>query len=248
MSFELRKTGLEEVKPLRARFLKENNFQFVHNKCHLYGWADTWLMTKEGQEMGYGSVWGSEKREARDTIFEFYLLPQFRDQSHWAYQELIKATGVNLLECQSNDRYHSALFFSYAREIRVDAILFEDDRPTSLPLGGLIFGKNVEEVTNPSDSGMYELKEGDQILARGGFLSNYNFPFSDIYMEVAEEHRGKGYASLIVQELKKEIYRQGRVPAARCNPANPASRSSLIRAGFRVCGALLTGKVGEKTP
>jgi RimJ/RimL family protein N-acetyltransferase len=153
---------------------------------------------------------------------------------------------VNMLECQSNDRFHSGLFFSYAREIRVDAILFEDDRPSSLSLEGLIFEKKGEEQTNPSDSGIYELKKGDFILAKGGFLSNYNFPFSDIYMEVPEEFRGKGYASLMVQELKKEIYRQGRVPAARCNPGNPASRSSLIRAGFRICGALLTGKIDKK--
>ena len=138
------------------------------------------------------------------------------------------------------------MFFCYAQEIRVDALLFEDDRPTSFPVDGLVFEKKSEEVTNPSDSGIYELKEGELVLATGGFLSNYNFPFSDIYMEVAEGQRGKGYAGLIVQELKKEIYRQGRVPAARCNPANPASRSSLIRAGFRVCGALLTGKVVGK--
>ena len=38
-----------------------------------------------------------------------------------------------------------------------------------------------------------------------------------MFMEVKEEHRGKGYGVFVVQELKKQAYLKGRVPAARCN-------------------------------
>ncbi len=72
------KTGLGEVKALRALFLHESNFQFIYNKCHQYGWADTWLFLQDGITIGYGSVWGKDKREERDAIFEFYLLPLYR--------------------------------------------------------------------------------------------------------------------------------------------------------------------------
>jgi RimJ/RimL family protein N-acetyltransferase len=47
----------------------------------------------------------------------------------------------------------------------------------------------------------------------------------------------------MVQELKKEIYNVSRVPAARCNVKNLASRATLLKAGFRLCGYLLEGRI-----
>lgn len=71
----------------------------------------------------------------------------------------------------------------------------------------------------------------------------YNPPFADLYMEVSERHRGKGFGSFILQELKKECYIKGRVPAARCTIDNAPSKGSLIRAGFTTCGYMLTGHI-----
>ena len=53
MQIKIVKTGLEEVQPFRVLFLHENNFQFVHDKCHLYGWADTYLFEVDGTKVGY---------------------------------------------------------------------------------------------------------------------------------------------------------------------------------------------------
>ena len=74
-------------------------------------------------------------------------------------------------------------------------------------------------------------------------MLNYNIPYADIYYEVKENFRQKGFGSLIVQELKKEIYLMGRVPAARCNIRNRASKANLLKAGFRVCGFILKGDI-----
>ena len=74
-------------------------------------------------------------------------------------------------------------------------------------------------------------------------MLNYNFPYADIYMEVKENYRGRGYCGLIVQELKKLVYAQGRVPAARCNIKNQLSKSCLQKAGFKPCGFLLKGEI-----
>ncbi|HEY8896859.1 MAG TPA: GNAT family N-acetyltransferase, partial [Niastella sp.] len=71
----------------------------------------------------------------------------------------------------------------------------------------------------------------------------YNFPYADIYMDVKENCRQQGLGSLIVQELKKEIYRIGRVPAARCGISNNASKATLIKAGLRPCGFRLKGEI-----
>ena len=40
----------------------------------------------------------------------------------------------------------------------------------------------------------------------------------DIYMDVVEVHRGRGFGSYLVQELKRAAYELGSIPAARCNP------------------------------
>jgi GNAT superfamily N-acetyltransferase len=64
-------------------------------------------------------------------------------------------------------------------------------------------------------------------------------------MEVAAPHRRRGYGSYLVQELKRVAYEMGRVPAARCNPTNVASRASLQKAGMLPCARLLLGKIGD---
>ncbi len=51
----------------------------------------------------------------------------------------------------------------------------------------------------------------------------------------------------MVQELKRVAYDMGKVPAARCNAANAASRASLQRAGLMPCARVLTGRVATLT-
>ena len=82
-----------------------------------------------------------------------------------------------------------------------------------------------------------------KIAATGGMLFHYNRPYGDIYMEVSEAFRRRGLGCYLVQELKRVCYEQGSVPAARCNPANIASRRTLQKAGFVPCGHILTGSV-----
>lgn len=73
MDLQVTKTELREISALRTMFLHEGNFQFTYDKCHLYGWADTYVFRVNGNNTGYGSVWGKDKREHRDSIFEFYI-------------------------------------------------------------------------------------------------------------------------------------------------------------------------------
>ena len=91
--------------------------------------------------------------------------------------------------------------------------------------------------------GDYVLILGGQIVATGGFLLHYNKPFADLYMEVEQNYRRKGAGSFLIQEIIKQSYVQGRVPAARCNISNIASRATLTKAGMRTCGFMLVGDV-----
>jgi len=133
----------------------------------------------------------------------------------------------------------SEIFFENARNINTEAILFEDSYQTELNLPGTLFKKNSSD----NEDSEYVLEYAGQIVASGGYVKNYNFPYIDMYYEVKEEHRKKGFGSLIIQELKREAYRLKRVPAARCNIKNHASKATLLKAGMKVCGHMLLGEL-----
>ena len=237
------KTNLAEISDLRNLFLQEIRFQFIHNKCHDYAWADTYLVTIDGTKAGYGSVWGKNRREDRDTIFEFYLLAPFRKWAEMAFEKLIETSGVAYLECQTNDPLLSSMVYRFSESIRAESILFEDDCQSNLQMPGVVFRKKTVDDTVDENTGELLLVHNDFVVADGGLMLNYNFPFADVYMRVNEHERQKGYGSYIVQELKKEAYRIGRVPAARCNISNYISKLTLLKAGFKPCGYLLLGTV-----
>lgn len=242
----VRKTTPAEVFDLRQLFLQENVFQFIHNKCHQYGWADVYLIIDKEVKIGYGSVWGKDNRQDRDTIFEFYLIPEYRNQASSIFRQFVKSCNVPFMECQTNDSLLAIMMFEHAYDIHAQSILFEDDHETHLHIKSVNFNKQLYTSDHPDDRGGYVLEKDGEVMATGGFLLNYNHPYADIYMDVKELFRQRGLGSLMVQELKKEIYKIQRVPAARCNIKNTASRSTLIKAGFRLCGYLLEGKVKKE--
>jgi len=243
MDIQVVKAGLAEVRDFRALFLHENNFQFIYNKCHEYGWADAYLFTINGVRAGYGSVWGAHRREDRDAIFEFYLTPTFRSLSNVVFSKLLSVSGASIIECQSNDLLLTTMLYQHAGNIQVEAILFEEHHQTHLNIPGTTFERKIPPESAKHDVGGFALKQNGTAVASGGFMLNYNIPYADIYMEVNENFRQKGFGSLIVQELKKAIYAMGRVPAARCNINNIASKAALLKAGFRVCGFILKGSL-----
>ena len=84
-----------------------------------------------------------------------------------------------------------------------------------------------------------------ETIAKGGILFHYNEPYGDVYMEVKEEYRRRGYGAYLVQELKRACRDLGAVPCARCNPANVASRRTLQKAGFIPLAAIITASVSR---
>jgi GNAT superfamily N-acetyltransferase len=244
MNVSVTKVKLADLGDLRADFLKEINNQFVCDKCHLYGWADVYLFRSDATVAGYGSVWGTDKREERDAIFEFYLIPEFRKEQGVFFQEFVRVSGATIIEAQTNDPCLSPLMFEFGSDLNTVAILFEDGFDSNLEMPGV----KLVLKTPPTRSVEYEylLLKDDEEVASGGLLLNYNFPYADIYYDVREEHRRKGLGSFIVQELKTEAYRMGRVPSARCNVTNYMSKRTMMKAGMSVCGWRVVGKIDVK--
>jgi GNAT superfamily N-acetyltransferase len=242
------KANLKDILALRALFLQETNFQIRYNAVHERGWSDSYLLRIDGAEVGYGSIKGQE-REARDTVFEFYVVPPFRKFASVLFRELLLASGVWLIECQSNDLLLSSMLYEFSCKIDSDVVLFQHGTVTDHQIPGAVVRprRPDDQVFEHTVEGFgdYVLEVNGEIVATGGFLLHYNAPFADLYMEVRKDCRRKGYASFLLQELQKACYLAGRVPAARCSIRNVASRASLIKSGLRVCGFMQLGKVRE---
>jgi GNAT superfamily N-acetyltransferase len=246
MKIAAQRVELNAILALRALFLEEANHQVRHNSRHERGWSDSYLLVVDGQTVGYGSIMGREIKD-RDTIFEFFVIPPFRNRASELFAQLKAAAKPAFIECQSNDRMFAAMLFEFARNISSDVVLFEEHSVTSLAVPGVLVRRRQDSdvVFSHSHEGVGEFvaELNDEIIATGGFLLHYNPPFADLYMEVREDCRRRGIGSFLLQEVKRECYLAGRVPAARTSIRNLASRACLSRAGLRVCGFMLTGEV-----
>jgi GNAT superfamily N-acetyltransferase len=199
------------------------------------------------EKIGYGSIKGNENISDRDTLFEFYIMPSFRKLSSGAFLELLQSSKANFIECQSNDILLSSLLYEFGQNISSEVILFEECFTSNLKVENILFRKrNGDDVVfehKGEPVGDYVLQRENDIVATGGFLLHYNMPFADLYMEVKEQCRRQGLGSYLIQELKKQCYLSGRVPAARSGIENIASRATLLKAGLRIAGYVLLGQV-----
>jgi GNAT superfamily N-acetyltransferase len=247
MDLRVIKVSLVEILHLRTLFLHENNFQIRYNACHERGWTDSYIIIYNSEKIGYGSIKGNGNITDRDAIFEFYIIPSYRKLASTAFLELLQISKASFLECQSNDLLLTTLLYEHGKSISSDVILFGENITSDLKPDKILFRKRTEiDVVFDHKSepvGDYILEADQEVVATGGFLLHYNIPFADLYMEVREDCRKKGFGSFLIQELKKQCYLTGRIPAARTGMDNIASRATLTKAGLKIVGCMLIGIV-----
>ena len=247
MDIRIIRSDISAISTLREQFLFESHCQSRFHATHGRGRSDTYLIHAGGHSIGYGSVKGLEEPTDRDTIFEFHILPPFRDFAAVSFRELIRASEAPFIECQSNHLLLAHQFYQFATDISTTTILFGDLLSTDLQhAGGRVRPRTESDVIfehRAEPVGDFVLDAGGTIVATGGFLTHYNAPFADLFMEVHPDHRGKGHGSFLVQELKKQCYLSGRVPAARCDLDNAASRATLLKAGMSIAGHIRRGTI-----
>jgi len=247
MGLKIVKTDFEAIQPLRALFLQENNFQVRYDSCHWRGWADEYIFSDGNAQIGYGSVKGQDDLKDRNAIFEFYVVPAYRNRAATIFSELIKVSRVIYIECQSNDQLLSGMMYEFAKNIWSEVVLFKSEAETHHRLDGVIFRKKLDTDRlfdhHSEPEGDYVVEKNGEIVGSAGFLLHYNNPFADLYMEVQADHRKKGYGSFLIQEVKKQCHLAGRVPAARCSITNPASKATLLKGGMAIAGYMLTGEI-----
>jgi len=239
------------VRSLRTRYRQEMNCQIVKDSIHTRaGWAMTYALGLEDTLVGFGTVAIGGPWTDKPTILEFYVLPDHRARAFDLFEAFVEASGARLMEIQANDALLAMMLHTYAHEIMSEAILFRDGFTTALPANGAVLqALTSDEEVRASIAGRqggpeFLLQVDGKPAGKGGILFHYNPPYGDVYMDIAEAFRGRGFGPYLVQELKRQAYEIGSIPAARCNRDNRASRKTLQRAGFIPYAHILNGAIG----
>jgi len=250
MQITVQSIAVDEILPWRELYRQEMNCQIIHDSLHRRdGWTLPYSLAIDNEFAGYGSVVIAGPWKGKPTIFEWYVLPQFRFRTFDFFATLLSTSQAIAIETQSNDAFLTVMLHTFAQDIKTESILFHDQTTTTYTVPGAVFRPataddsaaiSAQQLDCDSD---WLLEVDATIAATGGILYHYNRPYGDIYMAVAEPFRQRGLGAYVVQELKRICYEGGSVPAARCNPKNLASRKTLQRAGFSPCGCILHGLV-----
>lgn len=233
------------IKALRSLFLQELNAQVRYDAAHTRRGTEWYVVQRGGRDIGYGSV--KDAHEGPGSVFEFYLVPGFRQHAMAGLRGVIEASKANALECQTNDVFYTSLVRQMSRDLTSDTILFAAGQSNDLSLSDGVFrprrrsDRVFEHHAEPV--GDFVIDVGGDVVGTGGFLLHYNPPFADLFMEVRSDARRRGYGSFLIQGLMTECYLAGRVPAARTGVDNVASQRTLLKGGLRECGRMLRASV-----
>ena len=247
MNIDVTSVELHEIEPIRDLYRHEANCQIIHYSFLGRHLADPWRMTVDGRLAGYGAI---ANKYSKGCLIEFYVFPGYRDSALPLCRELLLRSQATHIEAQTNMPLALQMLNNHATDIVTEKLLFHDALTTHLTCpssaefrhalphdAAAIFTHQHEPV------GDWVIEAAGKIIATGGFLTHYNPPFADLFMEVEKPARLHGYGSYLIQELKRVCYEAGKKPAARTDPSNIASRRTLEKAGMHRCGELLAGKI-----
>jgi hypothetical protein len=240
MNIAVSRVEVNEIMPLRELYQQEMNCQITHDSFPRRGFSDAYLLQVGGRIAGYGTV---ANRHDPDTVDEFYLLPDYRAAAHSAFRQFVEVSQATKIRAQTNDRLMLLMLYDYGTNITSDTILFSDAFTTHLTCPNSVLRKRGSSSTGEGD---WILESDGVPVATGGALFHYNPPYGDLYMEVREGYRQRGFGSYLVQELKRICYEMGKIPAARCGVSNIASRRTMEKAGLLPCGRILVGEVATE--
>jgi len=234
---------------MRDLYRHEMNCQITHDSIHdRPGWTLEYLLTIDDQPAAYASLAVAGPWKDKPTLYNFYVLPEFRTRSFDLFATLLAETKPVAVETQSNDPHLTVMLHTFAHNVVSESILFHDRITTRLPPPNGVTLRHPTPADNLDlDPDQYPthavLELGHEIAATGGILFHYNPPYGDIYMDVREPFRRQGLGAYLVQELKRIARERNNTPAARCRVNNIPSRRTLQKAGFVPCGHILTGSL-----
>lgn len=249
MTISVERTDLDAIRPMREVYRSEMRCQIIHDSIHRRpGWTQEYVVRRGSAVAGYGSVAIAGPWAEKPTVYEFFVAPEHRSHVFDLFRAFSDASAAPAISIQSNDPLGTAMLHTFAHDVTSEAILFHDAVTTThvLPPDATLRNATAAEApdTVPQDLRWRVVVEVEgAVAATGGVLFHYNPPYGDIYIDVAEPYRRRGFGAYLVQELKRAAYVLDCIPGARCSPDNTASRLTLQKAGFVPYAHILNGAI-----
>lgn len=249
LTIQAERVPYHKIEHFRQLFIATLRSQVHYEACHARRWAEYYQLSLGQNKAGYAALKGMEHLQDRDSVFEFFLLPHYRQHALHFFRKILSVTEARFVEVQTNASLLAALAHTVCDSLHDELWLLGDDHVTHHHLPGAQFRKRLPEDQIPwlpEKPGDYLLTIGEKIVAEGGILKHFNPPFADIHMSVSPSFQGKGIGTFFVQELKKACYTSAGLPVAHCQIDNLPSRETLQKAGMAVFGKMIWGTVDRK--
>ena len=244
----IRQVKLKAIAAMREAYRAEQDCQVVHDSLHARrGWTREFAIAEADGVAAYASLAVDGPWRNKPTLYELYVMPARRSRAFALFEAFLEATRPPAFEVQSNDLLLTTLAVTFARDLATEKVVFRDNETTSHTIPGATLrcltpaAAIQEAMAVRAGGGEWALEVAGTTVGKGGILFHYNRPYCDIYMEITEPHRRRGYGCYLVQELKRLCRELGGVPGARCDPTNTASRRTLQRAGLVPYAHILIG-------
>lgn len=237
-----RAADLVEIADLRERYRSEAGCQIVRDSILPRGLAAPYVVVVNGDIAGYAGIW---REHFPGRLTECFVSAEHRTRELALVRALADASGAIELEVQSNIHDGRRLLDHATSRWWTENLLFAEGAETRLRVAGVTF--RLREAQDLGPEGEWVVEADGQVVGAGGWLTHYNSPYVDLYMEVAEEWRGRGIGGYLVQELRRVCANAGHRAAARCDPTNEASKRTLERGGLVHSGEILAGILSNGT-
>ena len=116
MEITARAAAVADISSGGIFYRHEMNCQIVHDSIHSRpGWTDAYLLLADGTMVGYGLVAVAGPWKGKPTIFEFYMLPQYRLRVFDFFAALQDVSGAELVETQTNGPLLAIILLALAK-------------------------------------------------------------------------------------------------------------------------------------
>ena len=140
--------NVEDILPWRDMYRLEMRCQIIHDSLHSRkGWTEPYLLIADGVAVGYGSIAVGGPWKGKPTVFEWYVVPQYRSQMFDLFSVLLAASGAAAIETQSNDTLLTVMLHTFAQSVKSESILFHDKLTTThSPPGAIVRRATVDDA------------------------------------------------------------------------------------------------------
>ena len=116
----------------------------------------------------------------KPTVFEFYLLPEWRGRAFDLFDAFVAASGPRFFEVQTSDSLLTTMLLTYGHDFVGESIVFRDELKPSLPSRGA----TLRRVTSEKESqrcfdaraghSEWQIELEAAIVGSGGLTFHYN--------------------------------------------------------------------------